>query len=197
MRTIYDGETVTVNGVDFKVDIMPDYDGRLPWEEMDGLGVIRKTSNRHLNGYSDKTPGERPMNAPDRNEYMFYYDIQATIKKAIRECWGLSPEHVDQLAIKLKRQPTKREIIRESVERDFKYCSGYINNEWQYVTVSIYPASEENEYNYCLSGVDDFVDTYPGEVALELIDNYFYDLAKEQKQEKINNRFSDAMACGL
>ena len=197
MRTIYDGDTVTVNGVDFKVDITPDFDMRYPWKEYDGCGVIRKTSSRHVDGYSDKTPGERPMNSASRNEYQFYYDVQATVKKAIVEGWGLSDEHVDQLTIKLKRQPTKREIILEAVERDFNFCSGYINNEWQYLTVSIYPADGENEYNYCLGGVVGYVDTYPGDVAHELIGNYFYDLAKQQKQEKINSRFADAMNCGL
>lgn len=197
MAKIYDGSTVTVNGVNFTVSIEPDYDMRLPWEEMDGLGVIRQSSKIHSCGYSDKRPGERPMNSPDRKCYQFYYDVQATIKKAIAEGWGLSDEHKQMLSARLGRQPTKREIICEAVERDFNFCSGFINNDWQYYSVSIYPEGEENEYDYCLGGVDDYVDSYPGEVALELIDNYFYDLAKQQKQEKINSRFRDAMACGL
>lgn len=194
---IYDGSTVTVKGINFTVSIEPDYDQRAPWKEYDGCGIIRETSKRHVDGCSDKKPGERPMNNPDRNEYQFYYDTQATIKKAILESWGLSQENVDLLSAKLKRQPTKREIIRESVERDFKFCAGFINDDWQYYCVSIFPEGEENYYSYCLGGVDDYVDTYPGEVALELIENYLYDLAKQEKQEKINNRFADAMACGL
>ena len=197
MAKIYDGSTVTVNGIDFTVSIEPDYDCGLPWKEMDGLGIIRQSSKNHSCGYSDKKPGERPMNSPDRNCYQFYYDVQATIKKAIAEGWGLSDEHKQMLSARLGRQPTKREIIQKAVDADFEFCAGFINNDWQYYNVSIFPEGEENEYQYCLGGVDDYVDSYPGEVALELIKNYLYDLERAKLKEKINNRFRDAMSCGL
>lgn len=196
-NVIFDGDIIEKAGHAFRVSITPDYDCGLPWEDMNGLGVIRKTSKRHVDGYSDKSPGERPMNNPDRNEYQFFYDIPETLKKARLEGWGLSPEHVDELSKRLKRQPTKREIIREAVERDFKFCSGFINDEWQYYNVSVYPDGEENDYQYCLGGVDDYVDSYPGEVAEELVDNALHDIKQAEKQAKIKSRFYDAMQCGL
>ena len=108
-----------------------------PWEEYDGHGVIRKSNNRHYRGYdTDKKPGERPMNQPDRNEYQFYYDWQATMRKA-RGDWGLSDENKAALAKKLGRPPTLGEITHASVQRDFDYCCKWLKGDIFFIGIEL------------------------------------------------------------
>lgn len=203
MKTqVFDGMTIEKGGRIFRVNIVDeDFNRQEPWKEYDGCGIVRKSKSRHSESLGDKQPGERPMNSPDRNEYQFYYDWKRTTEKAKSERWGLSEKHINELTVKLGRPPTKGEIIRGAVDRDFEYLAGWVNDEWRYVTVDITDITDDKNaecnYDHCMGGVENHDDEYLLSVAHELIADSLRDIENENLQNRINSRFHDAMQCGL
>lgn len=115
-------ETIEHLGVTVRIEYFYDSDTEPPWENAEGHGPVRKSNYRHGQHSSDKKPGERPLNCPDRNEYQFYYDWQEAIKIAKRDEWNAEPFDAPNKALR-------------AVQADFNFIRGYLNDEWQYVGI--------------------------------------------------------------
>lgn len=188
MTNIYDGMQIEKGGRTFRVNLPYDDTNRAPWEESDGHGPVRKVNTAHCHREGVKRPGERPMNRPDRNEYQYFYDWQEAAKMARVDGWNAAPFDA----------PNR---IERAVLADFNFLSGWINGDWQYVGVVVELLDEEGEtvdgYSASLWGVESNSDEFILTVANELADEIISQLDEEAKQEKIKNRFVDAMNCGL
>lgn len=188
MSNIYDGMQIEKAGLTFVVNFPSDCYFDPPWENSDGHGPVRKSTKRHVDGYSDKRPCERPLNSPTRNEYQFYYDWQAAVKIAKKDGWNAKPYDAPK-------------CIERAVLADFKYLAGYLNDDWNYIGVTVDLLNEEGEkvdgYDGILWGIESNAGDYLLTVANELVDEIISQIENEKKQERVNNRFYDAMQCGL
>ena len=163
--------TFIYEGYTFELEIDHDQDAGPPWEECDGMGDVSDWTSR------DKKPCERLL-YQDRGSKRFY-NIQSTIEKATKEGWGLGPDHLLKLTEKLKRTPTRKEIIAEAVERDFDYLRRWCNNEWYYAVlhVTLLIDGVETEHEAYLGGVEyDWYssDEYVAETAREMASECLY-----------------------
>lgn len=188
MNTAYDTSTMEYKGHSYTVSLHYDYDMGAPWKEHDGHGEIRESSTPHRHREGSKCAGEWPMNDPDRHCTQFYYDAAATMRKARAEGWGLGPDAMTAIAARLGRAPTRREVIAASVRADFEYCSGWVNDEWHWVWIEV--EDDETGESTTLGGLQSDDDTYLEEVARELAEEL-------HRAHAIDNRFADAMACGI
>lgn len=136
-NTIDNGEILLIRGHSVRVEITPDYDQELPWENCDGMGIVREVRNQK----DDKRAGERPFGE------RFQFDFQATIKEATRDAWGLDKAGLEALAAQLGRPPTKKQIVAQSVENAFEYLQSWANEEWQYhgYTVTLMNSDDDGE----------------------------------------------------
>jgi hypothetical protein len=110
----------------FEVSIVRDEDMREPWKEHDGHGIISDWTRR------EKKPGERVL-CSDR-ESKRYYDFEETTKLALKDGWGCDTA---VLETRLKRKPTKKEVVAESVEQDFRRMQAWCDDEWYWVGVCV------------------------------------------------------------
>lgn len=141
MSDAYMSEVQEHGGYRFRIDYEYDHDCRPPWEEYDGLGVI---TGPHFG--RSKKPSERILWCSDRND-KWYYDWQATMRKAYLESWGLGGERVAELVAMLGRPPTRGEIAEEAVRRDFKYCRDFLRGEWWYCGVIVTRLEDDPEHD--------------------------------------------------
>jgi len=129
----YDNDIIEVSGLSFRVTFEPDYDCGMPWENCDMHGPVRCSNVRHgRNGETDKRPGERPLNSPDRNEYQYYYDWAGACELAKRDGWDTEPLGA----------PNR---VQRAVQADYDYLCQYLNNDWQYVTVGVQQVDPDTE----------------------------------------------------
>lgn len=133
----YDGDTFERGGRTFKVEMPYDDTPRCPWEDDCGTGIVSEWTSR------DKGPGERLLHS-DRSLYR-YYDVAETTKKAKRDGWGLSNDDKAKLAERLGRQPTRKQIIAEAVERDYDRLRRWCNDQWSYVEVVVTAIDDKGE----------------------------------------------------
>lgn len=122
-------DNITINGREYSVSTHDDDCMGAPWEEHDGHGIVSDWTTR------DKRSGELVLMSDRRSRR--FYDVQETIKKASAEGWGLSNDQRAELAKKLGRNPTAREITAEAVQRDFEYLRGWCNDSWCWVYVRV------------------------------------------------------------
>lgn len=165
-----------IDNQEFRVTIEPDQFSEYPWTWSDGHGQVRKSNNRHAEGYSDKSPGERPLNQAGRNEYQFYYDWSGAMRKAKAEGWNTTPYDAPNPALR-------------AVQADFNRLRDFLRDEWCYMTVIVTAIDEDgNEIaSDCLGMVEsDYADNQADEMARDML----YRL-------RVNSRFRDAMACGV
>ena len=155
---LYDGDTFENHGRQFTVAFVPEYYERKPWEDDCGVGIVSDWTRR------DKEPGERVL-CDDRGSKRFY-DFAGTVAKATRDGWGLSPTDKETLAKSLGRKPTRKQIIAESVERDFDRIRRWCNDQWQYIGVVVTDC--ESEESDSLWGIESDAREYLEEVAHEL-----------------------------
>lgn len=137
MSDIFHSETLDILGYTAKIEYSYDTDNGAPWNNSDGHGVVRKTPSRHADGYSDKKPGERPLNQAGRNEYQFHYDWAGACKTAKKDGWNTEPYDAP-------------EKVARAVQADFDYLRGYIVGNWFYVDVFV-QLLDEND-NVLLEG---------------------------------------------
>jgi hypothetical protein len=180
--------TLEIKGFTVRVEYESD-NYETPWEWCDGHGKVRKSAYRHGESTTDKKPGERPMNQPDRNEYQFYYDWQASMKEAKRDGWNAEPCDAPNKAAR-------------AVLADFDYLCGWVNDEWQYVVVTVTLLDDEGDEitSDSLGMVETFKDyheTQALELATELVNSHIEDLEIEAKQARINARYHDAQNLGV
>lgn len=167
-------DNIIIDGKIYSVNFEYDDYAKKPWEWCDGHGVIRQSSKPHQDGYSDKLPGEVPLNSAGRNEYQFYYDVPASLAIAKREGWNAAPYDAPNKALR-------------AVDADIAYLRAYLNDIWHYVTVTV--TDNETGESTNLGMVETWKD-YHLEVARELADEL-------HRAKRVANRFTDAMALGV
>lgn len=166
-----DTATIEVDGYTFEVTYETDTDAEPPLQQGDGNGHVRSSDHAHWQGegVSDKKPGERPMNKPDRNAYQYYYDWKEACQRARVEGWNAEPYDA----------PNR---VQRAVEADFEYLQGWVNNEWEYVCVEV-TLENRTEYTRCIGGVETHKDyhlEFAEELAREVIDEYLDDMEKNE-----------------
>lgn len=152
---LYDGDTFEHNGRTFKVSIEHDSDHEFPWEDGDGQGIVSEWTTR------SKLPGERIL-SQDRQSYR-YYDIEATMKKAIEEGWNAPPYD----------EGIKKQKAARAVEVNFEWMRRWCNDQWEYVGVVVTLLDEEGEetdQTASLWGIESDDNQHIEEVAKELAD---------------------------
>lgn len=122
MHSEFFREIVEFHGARVLICYHYDYDSGPPWDREDGHGPVRRSDYRHGPYGSDKGPGERPLNDPDRNCYQYYYDWQGAMEIAKREGWNAEPYDA----------PDK---VRRAVQADFDYLRGWLHDDWHYAGV--------------------------------------------------------------
>lgn len=166
MAKLYDGDTFTHGGRNFRINIEQDTDHGAPWKECDCHGVVSDWTTR------DKRPGERVLCA-DRNRKM-YYDVQASIAIAKRDGWDAEPYG-----------GTKGERAARAVNADFEYLRRWCNNEWCYVGIVITLLDDDGEdadKSESLWGIESEADDYISECAHEYAEQICMSVAKEDKE---------------
>jgi hypothetical protein len=132
-----DTESIEYRGYSIRIEVYLDESHGPPWKEHDGHGPVTDWVSR------DPLPGERELNS-DRGSKR-YYDFKEALKIARRDGWGLSDEAKAELEKKLGRKPTKRDITKEAVEKDFDYLHGWCNDDWHWVGYSLTVKSPDGE----------------------------------------------------
>ena len=125
-KTIHDGDIVTFNGRDYRVNFEQDDDHGAPWEDCDGHGIVSEWTTR------DKRPGERVLNSDGRSKR--FYDVQATMQLAQQECWSLSDKEMAELLEKLARPRIVRRVVESRYHVENGIRKDYIT-EWKTVTI--------------------------------------------------------------
>ena len=164
----YYNERIIVNDREFEARMYYDYDTGRPWEESDGHGPVRQIHRR-----DEKRPGERIMYSGERNACMWAYDVQAATVQAERDGWGLNDEAMSKLTSRLKRMPTKGEVLAAAVQADYEHLDGWVNDRWHWTGVAVLPVDENGdvddseEFAHSIWGIESGGD-YWREVAEEL-----------------------------
>lgn len=154
---VLDAKTFTYLGETFERLIVNDDTSRAPWEDSAGCGVVSwwrpKTS---------KAPWERVL-SKDR-DFCRFYDMRATREKAMKEGWGLPESEAKGL--------TKKQIIAEAIERDFRRLRSWCDDEWWYVGLVVRakfaPGEEESVWGI-ESDCDDFIKETSEDLAHDLL----------------------------
>lgn len=157
--------SLDIHGVRFAVDIASDNTTGPPWEECDGHGPVRSGEGKH--------PGERLLGTSEHyrmNQY--FYDWAEATKIAARDSWGVAPD----------RRPANWESLTAkqraalAVQHDFEFLRGWVNGDWQYLTVGTAlrpPGSEISElgFEYCggIEDLGDYHEKYALDACLELL----------------------------
>ena len=117
---------------------------------------------------------------------MWRYDWQEATKIGKRDGWGLGDDRLAKLREWLKREPTRGEIVKQSVENDFDFLAGWLNDKWHYMGVVVRLDDEhydnehvpegkladmlEGEHTESLWGIESDCDDYIAEIAIEQAD---------------------------
>jgi hypothetical protein len=119
-------ETVTHNGVEYKIEIRDDNDIGPPWKFEDGHGDVSDWTTR------SKTPGELVL-CEDRDAKL-YYDFQNACEIARKEGWQTPPYNIPD------ETPRKRatRAAMADYERLRQWCNGY----WNYIGVIVRRADD-------------------------------------------------------
>lgn len=159
-----------IDGFSFRATLHRDEDMGPPWKEHDGHGIVSDWRPRH-----SKRAGERQL-TEDRYGSARFYDVAATIAKAREEGWGIGEAERAELAAKLGREPTPREIVAEAVERDFRHLQEWCNDDWEWAIVQVMLLDEDGHdtgITESVGGVEsnagDYLDTLAEENAREII----------------------------
>lgn len=188
----YEGEQITElpNGWKIKVEFQYDNDSGPPWENCDGVGVIEESRYRGRPGeygeYDDWI-----LNS-DYGWY-HYYDWKATLPEAIRDGWNTKPYHF----------ANKREQAMAAMRSTCDYLREWCNNDWWYVGMIVTlldQNDEELQEDACWGFESESMDYLCSEArdwAAHMIRKERRSRREAALQEKINNRFAEAMECGV
>ena len=138
--TYEDNEIIELRGYRLRVQIKHDDSQGEPWKECEGYGVIK----RRRSNSREKHPWERFMG----DNYI--YDMRATRAKAKKDGWGLDEEALIALSARLGRVPTGKQMIAESIEKDYAFLLTWINDEWHWhgYIVTLLDADDEEMDDY-------------------------------------------------
>lgn len=174
-RTVNNRETVELaHGYSLILRVEHDESADPPWDNSCLHGPVSDWTTRK------KQPGERVLSA-DRYSKR-YYDYAEAIKIAKRDGWDVEPFG----------QGTKGQRAARAVEADFQFLSGWCNDEWQYLCVSVRLqrfGSNIDEQSCC--GVESYKG-YWREVTLDMaqnmLDEHFSNRVKAIEYEKRERR---------
>lgn len=176
-----DGDIIELRGYKVKVEIRHDPDSREPWKECEGYGVLVERGRRY--SQRDKRPYERPLGDN------YWYDMKATRATAERDSWGWGCDVV-ALATKLGREPTRKQIIAEAIERDYQFLLAWINDEWQwhgYIVTLLDVDGEETEFSDSCWGFEYWL--YD-----DSKNQYFFEMIRGAAEELVEDAEKEARA---
>jgi hypothetical protein len=151
-------ETIIHQGRELLIEHFYDADAGPPWQEGVSGWVCR-----------DKAPGERVL-CKDGKSYR-YYDWQASMIKAKKDGWGLGINDFMALTAKLRRCPTKGQVLEAAVEQDFQRVRGWCNDEWYYIGIVV--TDVETDVDESLWGIESDDYEHIKEVEQELCEQVY------------------------
>lgn len=165
---------LTYRGLRFTVDTEPDLDHGAPWEAADGHGIVTEWISQADQYDSPELYQDRskfyPLGTPERDGSQRFYDMEATIRKAVKEQWGLSPQAMQDLQNEWQAGTVLSQavITHRAVLLDRDYLAAWCNDEWHYVGVVV--TLQGTSLQATLWGVQDNDEDYIRTVARELAD---------------------------
>lgn len=171
---IYDGDTFTRGGRNFRVNIHHDPDLGPPWKEHDCHGPVREVSIGY-SGYPEKRPGERVLYQTRHTTWL--YDWQAACKMARQDGWNAEPFD----------GPNR---IERAVLADFKRLQGWLDGSWYWVyfEVTLLDAVGDDVGSAYLGAIESDYGDYGTEVANELADELLHPLQQAWRQALAERR---------
>jgi hypothetical protein len=136
---IYDGQILSVDGIDFLISIEPDQDCPPPWENCDGHGAIsmRAARSGEFAEYAWKKPYQIFLGATRSNGHPMhvFYDVQESIRVAKRDGWNTAPY----------AWKTKGEQADAAVRADVRYLAGYLSGKWEYSFITVHALDDSGD----------------------------------------------------
>lgn len=166
------------NGLYAIVKLRSDEDGSVPWEDSDAHGVVSDWE------HCGEANGRWLLNQ-DRCSSR-YYDWRETLKIAKHDGWG-----------------TRNGGLMDTVRRDFDFLHAWCNDVWHYVglIVELYDADDNLFEEDSCWGYESYCEDYLCSEARSrlagMIGRYRRQQREARRQERIANRFRDAMECGV
>lgn len=158
--TISEGNYKLSDTLSLVVSFERENDFGAPWDEEDGHGPVSDWTTR------DKRSGELVISTDRRSKR--FYDFAKAVRIAKREKWGVRPEALCTLRVKLGREPTRGDICAEAARLDFEHLRGWANDEWEYVCVCVKLLSEGEEVSFDSLGMVESFGTYKNECAADM-----------------------------
>ena len=146
-------DTITLNGMTFRVAKEHDFGSGAPWDREDFHGPVSDWTTR------DKLPGELVLNR-SRGQCR-YYNFREACEIALRDGWG---------SRNVQPGMTERQIAAQAARDDYEYLRAWCNDEWSYIGVVVTLLDiegNETDVEHSLWGIDDAGD-YADQVAQEL-----------------------------
>ena len=142
---LYDGDTFTHNGREFRVSFPYDAFHGAPWVEYDCHGPVSDWTTR------DKAPGELILN--NGRTRRVYYDFQEACRIA-RTVWGF----------------TSRADAAKAARADYERLRQWCADQWHYVFVRVELLDDNgSEIDWqCVGGVESDAGDYLEEIAREI-----------------------------
>jgi len=156
-------ETIEVQGLTFKVELVPDTDMGPPWEEHGRA--------RHVSDWTTrpKRPGEMEL-CCDRSHKRFY-DFRGACQTALKDLWDAPPYG----------EGTARQRAARAAMADCNYLRRWCNDQWWWAGVVVTlldDDGDETDYSDSLWGVESDAGEYLEEVAKEVANEIIYQLEK-------------------
>lgn len=193
-NTPYDSFEFTHHGHKFIARLYYDEDHGAPWDESDGHGPVSDwvSGRYHFTGHAPKRPGQRPIGDSDHGARRFY-DWQEATAIAKRDGWGLAPDDLAALEKRLGRKPTRKQIIREAVQRDYDYLDRWARDLWHWCGVSVAPM--QPSYDRLREAVEAAIDVEIDDDARDTLDSVICDLqrALDEDDEYAPEDYSNAL----
>lgn len=178
----------THRGVNFKVEHAHDDSHEAPWISDDGRGVVLD----YLTDEQAENDGAMELYRELDSQGRYHFDQRATLDKARAEGWGLAPQDLQRLGIRLGHDPTPEEITAEAVEAEYRYLRGWAQDDWSYIGVVV-TIPDFGGLRASLWGIESNAGVYLDEVARELADQ----ILNEDLEEAINGLVNIARAAGV
>lgn len=165
----YDTFTIEHAGREFTVSLYHDSDHGAPWEDDCGCGPVSDWTRR------EKAPGEMVLCTGSISRR--YYDFAAATRIAKRDGWGLSDKDMAELSKRLGRNPTRKQVIRESVLQNFDRLRRWCNDDWHYCGVEVSCEGETDSLWGVESDCEDYIRQVAHELAAEVASRFADDEA--------------------
>lgn len=174
-------------GITFTARTTRDQDHGAPWEESDNHGIVTDWISQSEQYdfpdlYQDRTKFY-PLGDPERDGSRRFYDMQASIRKALKDHWGLSPAALQDLqneweagTVLTPEVQTHRAVV---LDRDF--LNSWCNDEWEYIGVIVMLPGTNLQGS--LWGIESNAGAYLADVAHNLAEELINDRASVAQLE--------------